>query len=174
MEKEVEGVVHEDVSGQKRRRGDREREDGVLLEEQEGLPKVRRHGGSVHRNGMAIDSTPGTSDGGINDKLLNETAYVLRFSKHPHVSNRNKLIKYTMPCKEAPSPEGFMSTNRKLKVQVMDAWTIMILSKWFSDHFMWCALGEYPEGLTRRTSTHGKLPWISNLYDGKRFVRRMV
>jgi len=50
-----------------------------------------------------------------------------------------------MPCTDASSPDVFMSTARKLKVQVLDAWNIVIFRKWISQHFMWCAHGEYAE-----------------------------
>jgi len=50
-----------------------------------------------------------------------------------------------MPCQEAPLSDVFMSTARKLEVQVLDAWTIVMFSKWISQHFLWCADAEYAE-----------------------------
>jgi len=54
-----------------------------------------------------------------------------------------------MPCQEAPLPDVFMSTARKLEVQVLDAWTIVMFSKWISQHFLWCADTEYAEQPSR-------------------------
>ena len=36
-----------------------------------------------------------------------------------------------------------MGTHCKLEVQVLDAWTILMFSKWINNHFLWCANGEY-------------------------------
>jgi len=71
-----------------------------------------------------------------------------------------------MPCKDALSPDVFMSTTRKLEVQVLDVWTIVIFSKWISQHFLWCAYGEYVEEPNRSNQNSCKaamdldhVPW---------------
>jgi len=78
---------------------------------------------------VATESTPDQSDGEIDDENQNKTAYLARFSKRSQASKRNELIHDIMPCKDAPSPDVFMSTTRKLEVQVLNAWTIVIFSK---------------------------------------------
>jgi len=48
-----------------------------------------------------------------------------------------------MSCTDVPLPDVFMSKPRKLEVQVLDAWTIVMFSKWISQHFLCCADAEY-------------------------------
>jgi len=136
----------EDVeSAPKRRRESKKEQAEEFKKGLEASKKARRLGDGYHTDALANESTPDTSDGEIDDECQNKSAYVLQFSKRLHELNKNELIKYTIPCKDAPLPEVFMGTGRKLEVQVLDAWTIVIFSKWISDHFTWCANGEYAE-----------------------------
>ena len=98
---------------------------------------------SQMQNSSATESNPDQSDGEIDDENPNQSAYLSRFSKRSQASKRNELIHDTMPCKDAPSPDVFMSTTRKLEVQVLDAWTIVMFSKWISQHFLWCVDAGY-------------------------------
>jgi len=73
----------------------------------------------------------------------NNTAFMLRFGKNLHESNKNETVRHVMPCKDTPWADMFMATNRKLSVQVLDAWTVVMVGKCMKDHFLWCANGEY-------------------------------
>jgi len=106
------------------------------MEGKEGAFKTPHQGEGNHKDAVATESTLVPSDGEIDDEFQNKNAYLARFSKRSHASNRNELIHDTMPCKDVLSPELFISTTRKLEVQVLDAWTIVFLSKWISQHFM--------------------------------------
>jgi len=48
-----------------------------------------------------------------------------------------------------------MGTNGKLDVQVLDAWTIVMFSKWISDQFVRCANSEY-SGVPK-VNTHSRM-----------------
>jgi hypothetical protein len=91
----------------------------------------------------ATETNSDQSEGEIDDENQNKSAYLARFSKRSQASKCIDLIHDTMPCKDAPSPDVFMSTARMLEVQVLDAWTIVMFSKWISQHFLWCADAGY-------------------------------
>jgi len=143
------------------------------MEEQEGASKTVRLGEGNHQDAEATESNPDQSDGEIDDENQNKSAYLARFSRRSQASKRNELIHDTMLCKDAPSPDAFMSTTRKLEVQVLDAWTIVIFSRWISQHFLWCANAEYAAQPSKEERNSWKMPWISIMYRGKRYVRRM-
>ena len=43
-----------------------------------------------------------------------------------------------------------MGTHCNLEVQVLDAWTILMFSKWINNRFLWCANGEYSDAPDNR------------------------
>ena len=139
--KKAEGVS----SSSGKRRRESEQEEEVLMEGQEGAFKTPRQGEGNHQDAVATESTPDQPDVEIDDEKQNKRACLARFCKRSQASKRNELIHDMMPCKDVLLPDVFMSTTWKLEVQVLDTWTIVILSKWINQHFLWCASLEYAE-----------------------------
>jgi len=114
-----------------------------LVAEPEIASKTARLGEGNRPDAEATETDSDQSEGEIDDENQNKSAYLARFSKRSQASKCIDLVHDTMPCKDAPSPEIFMNTARKLEQQVLDAWTIVMFSKWISQHFLWCADAEY-------------------------------